>query len=77
MTEYVEKYIDLWCFALEVMMNKLKKVWRFDKGLRPELFHQVVVFALPTYQAVLEKAQLVETLYREHTEYSRGITRRK
>lgn len=33
-----------------------KKARRFEKGLRPELYHQIVLFALPTYQAVLEKA---------------------
>lgn len=68
--EYTERYIDLGHFAMEVMMNELKKARRFKKGLRQELFHQVVVFTLPTYQVVLKKTQLVETLYREHTEYS-------
>lgn len=63
--EYVEKYIELGRFASKVMMNEWKKARRLEKGLRPELYHQVAVFALPTYQAILEKTQLVEILYRE------------
>lgn len=65
-------YIELGRFTLKVIMNELKKVKRFEKGLRLELYHQVAVFALPAYQTVLEKTQLVETLYKEQIEYSRG-----
>ncbi|XP_021898880.1 uncharacterized protein LOC110815391, partial [Carica papaya] len=65
MVEYAEKYIDLGRFAPEVMMNETKKARRFEKGLRLELYHQVAMFALPTYQMVLEKAQLIEALYKE------------
>lgn len=58
-------------------MNESKKVERFEKGLRPKLYHQVVVFVLHTYQVVLEKAQLVETLHMEHIEYNRGFLSHK
>lgn len=73
MSEYAERYIDLGHFALKVMKSESKKAMRFEKGLRLELYHQVVVFALPTYQAVLEKTQLVETLHREHVEYNNRL----
>lgn len=62
MAEYAEKFINFGCFPAEVMVNELKKARRFEKGLRPKLYHQIIVFALLAYKAVLEKAQLVKTL---------------
>lgn len=56
MAEYAEKYIKLSRFTPEVMMNELKKARRSEKRLRPELYHQVAVFTLSTYQAILMKA---------------------
>ncbi|XP_021911099.1 uncharacterized protein LOC110824920 [Carica papaya] len=70
--EYAEKYIDLGRFAPVVMMNETKKARRFEKGLRSELYHQVAMFALPIYQMVLEKAQLIEALYKEQTDNNKG-----
>lgn len=55
-------------------MNELKKARRFGKGLKPELYHQIAVLTLPTYQAVLEKAQLVKTFHRKSIEHARGFS---
>lgn len=47
--EYAERCMDLGRFEPEIMMNEAKKARRFEKGLRLKLYHQVAMFALPTY----------------------------
>lgn len=54
------------------MMNEMRKARRFERGLRPNIYYKVTLFTLPVYQVVLEKAQLIEALYKEQDESSRA-----
>lgn len=58
--EYAAKFNELSRFAPYQVSTDERKAKRFKQGLKPQLYSRVSLFQLKTFEAVMEKAVLVE-----------------
>ncbi|XP_057978788.1 uncharacterized protein LOC131165093 [Malania oleifera] len=58
--KYATKFIELSCFAPYVIPNEVKKVRMFERGLRQDIYKQVVVLKVYDFSKLVDRATVVE-----------------
>ncbi|XP_057972683.1 uncharacterized protein LOC131160793 [Malania oleifera] len=58
--KYAAKFIELSRFGQYIVPDEAKKVRRFDRGLRQEIYEQVVVLKVQDFTELVDKAAVAE-----------------
>ncbi|XP_057979349.1 uncharacterized protein LOC131165473 [Malania oleifera] len=58
--EYAAKFVELYRFAPFLILNKARKVEKFEKGLRHRIYELVVGFQVQTFLGLVNKALVLE-----------------
>ncbi|XP_057982454.1 uncharacterized protein LOC131167659 [Malania oleifera] len=66
--QYAAKFIELSRFALYMIPDELKKTRKFEEGLSPMIYNQVVVLQIKDFFELVNKATVVEMCQQRNTE---------
>jgi hypothetical protein len=72
--EYRDRFIELYCYALEEVADDPKKQERFMGALAGPLRYQLTSHTFPSFQLMLVKAIILESMCRELGELKRKAT---
>ena len=58
--QYAAKFIDLSCFGPHLILTKVKKARRFQKGLNERLQHHLIASRVDNYAKSVKRAMILE-----------------
>ncbi|PKA51241.1 Ras-related protein RABA2a [Apostasia shenzhenica] len=70
--QYEARFTELSRFAPELVANDLNKAKKFKRGLKQEIKNHLAGYKLKTYNAIYERAQMVEDNILESEEYTKA-----
>jgi hypothetical protein len=74
LAEYRDRFIELSRYAPEEVVDDPKKQERFMEGLAGSLRYQLTSHTFPSFQQLLDKAIILESMRRELGELKRKVT---
>ncbi|XP_058099753.1 uncharacterized protein LOC131244115 [Magnolia sinica] len=63
--QYKSKFVELSCFASNLISTSSMKARKFEKGLCPSLRNRVVPLRLPTFEEVTDRAKIIKANFEE------------
>ena len=73
-SEYQDRFLQLSCYAPENVNTDAKRQYRFLRGLVDRLHYQLMNHTFPTFQHLIDRANMTEKKRKEMEDHKRKIS---